>query len=43
MFNFPDPITHATIEVRFAASLPVWSPMPGKRHWMVQLDLEKIP
>lgn len=42
-FYFKDPITHTPTLMRFGDQLPSWSPMPGKKRWLVQLTLEKVP
>lgn len=42
-FYFKDPMTHLPVLMRFGDTLPQWSPMPGKKRWLVQLTMEKMP
>jgi len=41
-FEMPDPIDGSTMLVRFAGSLPSWSPL-GADNYSVTLDLEVLP
>jgi hypothetical protein len=43
VFNFKDPMTHALVPMRFGEQLPTWSEMPGKKRWLVNMVLEKLP
>lgn len=45
VFDFKDQITYETIQVRFALDqpLPTWTKMPGKKRYMVQINLEILP